>query len=74
MGVCQVSLCGRDGDEMWNDAPMCTEHHEDAVEILANAIAKRQAEKRDHENGTCACSIFEPVEACRWYQQSVRNR
>lgn len=31
--VCAVSLCGRDGDEMWHDRPMCTEHHEMHVEM-----------------------------------------
>jgi len=67
--VCSVSLCGRDGEEMWMGAPLCREHHEDMVEIRA------VREEREHEDGTCACSTFEPnVEACRFYQRQYKER
>ena len=65
--VCQVTMCGRDGDEMWGDAPICTEHHQMRVAIQA------ARDEREHDAGRCSCSIFEPVEACHFYMQQGRN-
>ena len=45
--ICQVSLCGRDSDEMWGDAPICREHHEMMVEI--QAVKEEENVKRQHK-------------------------
>ena len=46
-GVCSISLCGRDSDEMWGDAPICREHHEMMVEI--QAVKEEENVKRQHK-------------------------